>query len=98
MSIVQACIGAKRTLLLLDMSEIHGTFTTMDRFELGVLGGRLSPHLTRVSIVAPRELIDPKKFGAQVARNRGLTVDVFADKNEALHWLLSPPAETPPLS
>ena len=29
------------------------------------------------------------KFGAMVARNRGLNVDVFVDRAEAVRWLLA---------
>ncbi len=94
-SIAQTCVELKHRLLLLDMSEVRGTFSTVDRYELGVLGGTFAPRLTRVSIVAPRELIDPQKLGVRVARNRGLTTDVFPDRDEALRWLLDPPEGAP---
>lgn len=63
--------------------------TIVDRFDLGVLGGRFAPHVERVSCLGTINSVDPKKFGARVAQNRGLKVDVFTDPAEALRWLLS---------
>lgn len=63
--------------------------TTWERFALaeewaGVARG------VKVAVVCPRELIDPARFGVTVARNRGMTFDVFTTEPEALAWLLDP--------
>ena len=50
-------------------------------------------HVVReVALVARSELIDPQKFGATVARNRGFHADVFVSEDLAVTWLLDPSA------
>jgi hypothetical protein len=43
--------------------------------------------VVRFAIVVRAEMIDPKKFGMTVARNRGMVCDVFSDETEAVAWL-----------
>lgn len=45
-------------------------------------GGRL-----RLAMVAREEMIDPHKFGAMVANNRGLVSNIFTSEEEARVWL-----------
>ncbi|MFO0960512.1 MAG: hypothetical protein U0800_24270 [Isosphaeraceae bacterium] len=40
-----------------------------------------------LAVVAPPEMIDPRKFGVTVASNRGMVSNIFADEDEALAWL-----------
>ena len=40
-----------------------------------------------VALVVRPEMIDPKRFGVTVARNRGMVTDVFASETEAVAWL-----------
>lgn len=47
-----------------------------------------------VAMVVPFEYIHPNKFGAKVAADFGLTLDVFSAEAEALRWLASVPAPT----
>ena len=42
----------------------------------------------QMALVVHRHLIDPEKFGIQVARNAGMNADVFDNELEALEWLL----------
>jgi hypothetical protein len=42
----------------------------------------------RLAVVARAELIDPERFGITVARNRGLSANVFTSEAEAIDWLL----------
>jgi hypothetical protein len=44
-----------------------------------------------VAIVAPKRMIDPKRFGTTVARNRGATADIFSSESDARDWLLGVP-------
>ncbi len=64
--------------------------TTWERFALGEDWARVARGL-RVAVVCAPELIDPARFGITVARNRGMTVDVFDSESEALAWLLGLP-------
>ena len=49
----------------------------------------------QVAVVIQREMIDPEKFGIMVARNAGMSTDVFDNEAEALTWLLPKPEPTP---
>ena len=49
----------------------------------GVAQGRV-----QMALVVQPYLIDPEKFGIQVARNAGMNADVFDNEPEALAWLL----------
>jgi hypothetical protein len=44
--------------------------------------------LVQMALVIRAEMIDPEKFGMTVARNSGMTADVFPEEPEALDWLL----------
>lgn len=88
--VLDKCTQSQPARLLVDMSAIKGTWSVVDRFEIGTLGARLAPHVGRIAALADAAMIDPTKFGVQVARNRGLIVDVFSDRVKALAWLLDP--------
>lgn len=45
----------------------------------------------QVAMVARAEMIDPEKFGITVARNAGLTAEVYPTEPEAVAWLQRPP-------
>jgi len=42
----------------------------------------------QVALVIHGHLIDPEKFGIQVARNAGMNAEIFDNEPEALGWLL----------
>jgi hypothetical protein len=80
--------------LLVDCLGFSGKVSTLDRFLLAVffvkensklLARRVHP--LRISFVGNKSLIDPRKFGETVARNRGLYGLVTDDMQEALDWL-----------
>jgi len=91
---VEACRKGGRSLLLLDVTGVSSDLTMNDRFEIAEHGARAAVKI-KVALVAFPELIDPRKFGVTVARNRGLDVDVFTDRSEALRWLLTPTRKSP---
>ncbi|HXX94941.1 MAG TPA: hypothetical protein VEN81_15050, partial [Planctomycetota bacterium] len=63
--------------------------STMDRYELGKLGGEMSLDLRVAALVTPEQAQDP--FASKVARNRGVRLEVFTDREKALAWLLREP-------
>jgi hypothetical protein len=87
--ILEACATLKPPRLLVNMSALKITLSTTERYDIGMLGSRLAPHVQRVAVLASAPLIDREKFGVMVASNRGLTVDIFSDRTEALAWLLA---------
>ena len=70
-----------------------GNLSFMERYKLGIHGAEVAVAI-KVAVLAKAELIDQRKIGVEVARNRGLQVDIFSDRAEAVRWLLSP-AENP---
>jgi hypothetical protein len=84
---IRHCQDRKPSRVLLDMSVFRMRLSTLERYELGLIGAGLAPHVKRVAVVATPELIDPQKFGTQVASNRGLTIDIFSDREAAVAWL-----------
>src|SRR5262249_16473610 len=77
--------------LLIDTTGLTGfdAPTTPERFVLGGQFARAAQRAVKVAFVARPELIDPNRFGINVARKRGLVSEVFTDEAEALAWLLA---------
>ncbi|HVR87075.1 MAG TPA: hypothetical protein VMU54_22310 [Planctomycetota bacterium] len=86
--ILQICMVRKPSRLFVDFTPISGKFTTLERYDLGMIGARFVPYVDRVAVLVTPEVRDPEKLGSQVARNRGLNTDNFVDRAAALAWLL----------
>jgi len=80
--------------ILVDCRDFSGKLSTIDRFLIAVffvkenfrlVAGRLDP--LKITFVMNKSVIDPKKFGETVARNRGLDGLVTDNIDEALQWL-----------
>jgi hypothetical protein len=86
---VQACADRKLKLLLVDVTSMPSYKpTTMERFQIGEHGANISGHLARVACLALPEQIDPQDFTPTVARNRGLSIRAFTNRDQAIAWLL----------
>lgn len=79
--------GAKD--LLVDTTGLTGFSSpdTFQRFLAAVAWAEQAAGRLRLAMVARPEMIDPKKFGVTVARNRGLISNIFTSDTEARHWL-----------
>lgn len=88
--VLQICISRKPSRLFVDLTPVVGKFTTLERYDLGMIASRLSPHVGRVAVLVTPQVLDPEQFAAKVARNRGLHIENFTDRAEALAWLLAP--------
>ena len=81
--------------VLVDCRKLEGEPTTMERFVLATFAAlEFSkfaesgvPRGTRFSYVGHEPLVDKRRFGETVATNRGLTVRVFTDYQQAIEWL-----------
>ncbi|HXX95392.1 MAG TPA: hypothetical protein VEN81_17350 [Planctomycetota bacterium] len=87
--IAEACQAQKVEGLLLNWTALRGPIRTADRYELGAEGALILKDLKVASLVPPA-LLDRRKFGQLVGRNRGLQVETFTDREAALAWLLGP--------
>jgi hypothetical protein len=88
--LVRRCQELKPSRLLIDFSNLKIHPSTLNRYEMGTIASQLAPNVGRAAVVAPPSLIDPEKFGVQVASNRGLPIDIFSDRAAAVAWLTGP--------
>ena len=72
--------------LLIDLLSMTGIFRVLDQYQNGNAATEAFRHFSRVAVVqVPRA---ESGFGALVAKNRGLNIQVFAAESDALKWLL----------
>jgi hypothetical protein len=89
----RSCRDHRRDRLFVDISGLRNfNPTATQRFEIGALSSKLGMGLARVAIFGTVEQIEAQ-FGSLVARNRGLNVRAFSNRDDALGWLLE--AEPP---
>jgi hypothetical protein len=87
--LLAVCNERKTERLLVDFRAYTGTMSTLDRYDIGMIGEKFASPNRNVACLLTIDLVDPQKFGARVAQNRGLRVDVFTDVAEAERWLLA---------
>jgi hypothetical protein len=78
--------GVRR--MLLDVSEVTGDVSDLDRYELGKEAAALLAHVERLAVVRRPDL-QYTSFAFDVAQNRGLHARGFIDPKEAEAWLVS---------
>jgi len=79
--------------LLIDTTGLNGVPipTIVDRFLAAEEWASEADGTVAVALVVEPRYIDPKKFGAKVARDLGLLAEVHTSEAEALDWLASSP-------
>lgn len=76
--------------LLVNAAKLEMPFPTLsDRYFAVREWAKVAGGCVRLSIVLAPEIIDPQGFGALVAKNAGLSANVFTSETKALEWLLS---------
>jgi hypothetical protein len=86
----RACIEYGKSLLLVDITRLVGYRpTTFERHEIGTIGATLSRLLDRVAMIGTSTQIERDEFATTVARNRGLSIETFVDRDAAIQWLLN---------
>jgi len=92
---IRSCLDHQRDRLLVDISGLRDfNPTATQRYEIGSLASKLGTGLARVAVFGTVEQIEAQ-FGTVVARNRGLDVRAFTDRDEALRWLLERDSAAP---
>ncbi len=71
---------------LIDVREVVGSLSDMDRYDIGVGAASFGIRVP-VGIVGTEPLIEPDHLGEVVARNRGMNVRAFTDYDAASRWL-----------
>ncbi len=89
--------------VFIDARQLKGDISTMQRFEYGAFlssaireifasGEKIQP---RLAIVADISILDRQRFVEIVARNRGTSIKVTDNIDEAYEWLGESPSEPP---
>lgn len=80
--------------LLVDTTSWTGHVSpgTFERYEVASAFAKAAGPALKVAMVVRPEMMDPDKFEVVVAKNRGLTGNVFDSEKDALAWLLEPHA------
>jgi hypothetical protein len=92
---IDACakLGLRR--MFVDISGLTGFHpSTTQRYEMGCVGSTMGNMLERVAVLGTAEQLE-NRFSTMVARNRGLNVQSFTDRQEALRWLLEDGGDAP---
>lgn len=84
--------------VLIDLRELRGVPATMDRYKVSMLYAEHARKMAlaqpgrhlRLAAVGHEPLIDPQRFGEDVAVNRGVNLRVFTDFGAARAWLDAP--------
>ena len=87
-SIAEYCKRTNNDRLLIDTTRYDVTVSLVDRFLVGERAQNFALRRIKVAFVCRPEQIDARKFGRLVARNRGVSVDVFTGFQAAEEWLL----------
>lgn len=78
--------AAHAAAVLFDIRELSGTLDEFERYQIGVLAaqqGIPGP----IATVGHEPLIDARRLGEIVARNRGANARAFTDYDAAVAWL-----------
>ena len=89
--------------VLIDGLGLTGDPEVMERFFYGEFAAVESARVARelnmprpwFAYVLEEPVLDPRRFGENVASNRGMIVKVFENREEALKWLQAGPADQP---
>ena len=94
--ICDTALQKKLTLILVDTLAAQGVVTTSDRYILGVnLVSYCGQHRLwpRLAFIGVPPVVDG--FGVLVAKNRGLFIEQFSNRKEALEWVHAAPKSVP---
>ena len=77
--------------LLVDATQLIGfpSPSIAERYWIAGKWAKESRNAVEVAVAMQSHLIDPERFGVQVAVNLGMRADVFEARLEALSWLIS---------
>jgi len=87
-SIAEHCKRTKNHKLLIDTTGFDLKISTLDRYLVGERVQMFARYGIKVAFICRPEQVDSRKFGIQVAKNRGMDVEVFTDLQAAEEWLL----------
>ena len=85
---VQACLARQQSRLLIDVRDVYGEVSIMDRFDFGErMAMLLMKHDLRIAFLCRADQVTAEGFLENVMRNRGARVRVETDESRLLEWL-----------
>lgn len=84
--VTEYCQTLRYDRVLLDVTTVPGEPEAFDRFHIGLYIAHVMPGCPRVAVLARPASIT--KFGENTAVNRGASLLVTGDSDEAITWLL----------
>jgi hypothetical protein len=86
-SIVEEAIKNNSRKILCDLRDLSYTLTTLDIYALAEYGATYASKVSKIAMVCQEKVLDDGRFYETVASNRGLTILVTTEYNQALDWL-----------
>lgn len=86
-AMVAACARERCTSVLFDCRPMSGSLTVSHRFAVAEYGASVVPSTLKVAMLGRPDQLLPDRFLENVARNRGMTMTLFTDEDEAIAWL-----------
>ena len=84
--------GVRRLLIDTTRWTGHESPGTLERYDVAAAFAQAAGSGLKIAMVVRPEMMDPNKFEVMVAKNRGMTGNVFDSEKDALIWLLDPDA------
>jgi hypothetical protein len=72
--------------LLIDVREFSAPLTDLDRYDIGLVGASEGIAVP-CAVVLSEAMLDPRRLGETVARNRGVNARGFGSLGDARAWL-----------
>ena len=74
--------------LLVDVCGMTNTLSTVEHFEFTAANPRILPAGAKVAVLVRKDALPDALFAETVAVNRGVKMNMFTDKQQAVCWLL----------
>ena len=97
MDLLDSVVDAGADRVLLDGRQVTGNPDVLDRYIYGEFVAQAAARLPKSEVPIPPKfayvlshpVLDPDRLGETVARNRGMSLRAFDNREEALEWLMS---------
>jgi len=86
-TIINEAVKAGIIKVLCDERNLIWKLSTFDTFQLAEDTSMLAPKVAKIAIVCNAKYVEEGRFYETVATNRGLTIRVLSDIDEAERWL-----------
>lgn len=86
-AVLKEALIANKKKIFCDERHLEYTLSTIDTYELATKASDFAPKLKKIAIVCMSDYLEKGKFYETVASNRGLTVMVPSDYNNAVEWI-----------